>query len=127
MKPLGIFGTLSAVALIALPVLAADVTGRWKAEFETQIGLQKYTYDLKAAGAALTGTATVEVMGENRTSEIKEGKITGDQVAFVETIDFQGTPLRIEYSGQLVGDELKLTRKVGDFATEELVAKRVKP
>jgi hypothetical protein len=33
---------------------------------------------------------------------------------------------RIEYTGQLAGDEIKLTRKVGDFATEELVAKRVK-
>ena len=31
----------------------------------------------------------------------------------------------ISYSGTLDGDALKLTRKVGDVATEELVAHRV--
>lgn len=30
------------------------------------------------------------------------------------------------YAGTIVGDEIKFTRKVGDFATEELVAKRKK-
>jgi hypothetical protein len=29
-------------------------------------------------------------------------------------------------SGKVAPDEIKLTRKVGDFATEEFVAKRVK-
>jgi hypothetical protein len=32
----------------------------------------------------------------------------------------------ITYTGTLSGDELKLHRKVGDFAEEDLVAKRVK-
>ena len=41
-------------------------------------------------------------------------------------LDFQGSAIRIEYSGVIAGDEIKFTRKVGDFATEELVAKRVK-
>jgi hypothetical protein len=57
---------------------------------------------------------------------IQEGKIAGDDVSFVENMSFQGMEIRIEYSGKLTGDELKLTRKVGDFATEELVAKRVR-
>jgi len=36
--------TLSlAIAILPLGMFAADVTGTWKAEFETQIGLQKYT------------------------------------------------------------------------------------
>jgi hypothetical protein len=37
------------LALAALPCLAfaADVTGTWKAEFDSQIGLQKYTCTLK--------------------------------------------------------------------------------
>jgi uncharacterized protein len=39
---------------------------------------------------------------------------------------YQGMDIRIEYSGKIAGDELKLTRKVGEFATEELVARRVK-
>ncbi len=39
--------TLLTLALFSLPALAADVTGTWKAEFETQRGLQKYTFTLK--------------------------------------------------------------------------------
>jgi len=41
-------------------------------------------------------------------------------------MEFGGMAIRIEYSGKIVGDELRLTRKVGEFAVEELVAKRVK-
>ena len=51
----------------------------------------------------------------------------GDTVKFVENLDFQGMPLRIEYTGKVVSaDEIKFTRKVADVATEELVAKRAK-
>jgi hypothetical protein len=32
----------------------------------------------------------------------------------------------ITYTGKISGDEIKFTRKVGDFATEEITAKRVK-
>ena len=31
-------------ALSALAALAADITGNWKASFDTQIGQQNYTY-----------------------------------------------------------------------------------
>jgi hypothetical protein len=34
--------------------------------------------------------------------------------------------IRVDYAGQIAGDEIKFTRKIGDFATEELVAKRAK-
>jgi len=106
---------------------AAEVTGQWTSEFDTQVGVQKYTFDLKAQGEELTGTASFERMGEKGTAELKEGKVQGDKVSFVEMLDFQGNSIRIEYSGTVSGDEMKLTRKVGDFATEDLVAKRVKP
>lgn len=122
-----ILGAVAAVVLIALPALAADLTGQWKAEFDTPIGVQKYTYEFKVDGDKLTGTASAEVMGEKRTVELKEGKIAGDQISFVEMLDMQGQQIRIDYKGQVVGDEIKLTRNVGDFGTEQLVAKRVKP
>jgi hypothetical protein len=41
-------------------------------------------------------------------------------------LDFQGQQLRIEYKGKISGDEMKLSRQIGDVATEELVAKRAK-
>ena len=34
------------LVLIPLSLTAADVTGTWKSEFDSQIGLQKYTYTL---------------------------------------------------------------------------------
>jgi beta-glucosidase len=106
------------------PVQAADVTGTWKAEFDTQIGPQKYTYVLKQDGTTVTGTASSEVDSEKRQTELKEGKIEGETVTFVETFSFQDNEIRIEYKGTLSGDQIKFTRKVGDFATEDLVATR---
>jgi len=44
----------------------------------------------------------------------------------VETLNFDGQPLRITYKGKIAGDEIKFTRNVADMATEELVAKRSK-
>ena len=56
-----------------------------------------------------------------------EGKVEGDKVSFVENLSFQGMDIRIVDSGTIVSaDEIKFTRNVMDFATEELVAKRVK-
>ncbi len=48
----------------------------------------------------------------------------GDKVSFVEMLDFQGNEIRITYTGTISGNEMKLTRAVGDFAKEEIVAKR---
>jgi hypothetical protein len=114
------------VTLFALPVRAADANGKWKAEFDTQVGPQKYTYDLKVEGGKVTGKASFERMGQKGEVDLKDGKVTGDDISFVEMLDFQGNPVTITYTGKLAGDEIKFTRKVGDFATEEFVAKRVK-
>jgi len=106
---------------------AADVTGKWKAEFDTQIGVQKYVFDFKADGEKLTGTAVGDRGGEKAEVKLTEGKIVKDAIAFVELLNFQGQDIRVEYKGKMTGDdEIKLTRQVGDVATEELVAKRVK-
>ena len=47
--------TLLTLAVASLSALAADITGTWKAVFETQRGLQKYTFSLKQDGANVTG------------------------------------------------------------------------
>jgi len=114
------------VLVCAVPARAADATGKWKAEFDSQVGVQKYTYDLKVEGAKVTGKASFERMGQKGEVDLLEGKVTGDDISFVEKLDFQGTQISITYTGKVAGDEIKLTRKVGDFATEEFVAKRVK-
>jgi opacity protein-like surface antigen len=107
---------------LALQAFAADVAGQWTATFNTQIGEQHYTYTFKVDGEKLTGTAKND-MGS---TEIANGTIKGDDISFVENLDFNGNQIVITYTGKIAGDEIKFTRKVGDFATEELVAKRVK-
>lgn len=101
---------------------AADLSGTWKASFNTQIGVQNYTYTFKVDGAKLTGSAE----SEHGKSTLAEGAVSEDIITFVENLTFQGNAIRVDYKGILAGDEIKFTRKVGDFATEELVAKRVK-
>jgi hypothetical protein len=110
----------------ALPARAADVTGKWKAEFDSQVGVQKYTFDFKAVGGKVTGKASFERMGEKGEVDLQDVKVTGDDISFTEPLEFQGTKIVVTYTGKVVGDEIKLTRNVGDFATEEIVAKRAK-
>lgn len=119
------------MALVALVVAGAtvsaqapNITGRWTASFETQVGVQEYTYDFVATGPTLTGSLTSGMGGK---AEVRNGKIVGSTVTFNETLTFMDMAIEIAYTGQIVSaDEIKFSRVVGDFATEELVAKRSK-
>src|ERR1041385_3921219 len=82
---------------------AADITGTWTASFDTQVGNQKYTYTFKQNGNKLTGKAKSELA--NTETDIAEGTVNGDDVSFVENLDYQGMPLRIVYKGKVSGDE----------------------
>ena len=122
MKLRSILVMTTLVAGMTLAALAADVSGQWTSTFTTQIGEQHYTYTFKVDGDKLTGSAK----NDNGTTEITDGSIKGDDISFVENIDMMGNKISITYTGKVSGDEIKFTRKVGDFATEELTAKRVK-
>jgi hypothetical protein len=126
--PKTILATIVTILLLGLPgpLRAADPVGRWKAEFETQAGQMKYTYELKTDGDKVTGQAIRNRDGEVVTNTITEGKIKDDAISFVEQAKIQDQDVRIEYTGKITGDEMKLTRKVGDFGTSDIVAKREK-
>ena len=112
-----------AAGFLASVFAAPDITGKWTAAFDTQIGVQKYTYAFQVKGSELTGTAASDL----GTTVIKSGKVDGDTVTFVEPLDFMGMLLEISYTGKIVSeDQIDFTRQVADFATEKLVAKRVK-
>jgi hypothetical protein len=117
----------SLLLLTASVVSAAAIDGKWKAEFDSQIGTQKYVFDLKADGEKLTGKAIADRTQGKTESDIKNGKIVKDEVSFAETIKIQDNEITIEYKGKIVGDELKLHRKVGDLAEYDIVAKRQAP
>jgi len=107
-----------------LPASAAELAGKWLSEVDTQIGAQKYAYEFKQEGDVLTGTATYEHSLGKGTVALQAVKLDGDRITFSEPLKVEGMELTISYHGTLAGDELKLTRQVGDFATEELTARR---
>jgi len=118
---------LVAWLLCVSAAVAEDISGKWKTEFDSQIGQQKYLFDFKLDGETLTGNAHRDVDGQVGDTKITEGKITGDKITFVENLKLEDQEIRIEYSGKISDKEIKLTRKVGDFGTEEIVLKPASP
>jgi hypothetical protein len=105
-------------------VPAVDVTDTWQAQFDTQRGLQNYTFTFKQNGTSLTGSGTAELNVETRQIELQNGKVEGDTVSFVEPLSIQGNEISITYTGKVSADGIKFTRAVGDFGSSEAVAKR---
>ncbi len=102
---------------------ASDVSGKWKAQFQTPKGPVNYTYEFQVDGDKLTGKSTNDYQLD---SELTEGKVDGSEIKFVETLDVNGGELRIVYKGTVEGDTIHLTREVVNFATEKADAHRVK-
>ena len=120
------------LAVLALawgvPAWGADESfvGKWKAEFDSQIGKQKYTFEFKLEDGKLAGKAIGErQMGTNEV-KLVEIKTDKDEISFVEPLTIQGNTVRIIYKGKLADDEIKLHRNVTDIAEYDIVAKRVK-
>ena len=103
-----------------------NVTGTWKANIETQMGLMKYTYILKQDGEKLTGKISRESDQGKTEVDLTEGKVLGNSIAFVEIVKMQDNEIRIDYKGTIEADEMKLVRKVGDYGTKDIVLKRDK-
>ena len=105
---------------------AAELAGKWKADFDSQIGPQKYAYEFNVAGGKYTGKASYDHSMGKGDSTLSEIKLAGDDVSFVEKVNLNGMDLTITYTGKISGDEMKLNRVVGDFGSEQIVAKRMK-
>lgn len=115
------------LALLPEFAFAESAAGSWNAEFDTRIGRQKYTYTIQQDGDKFTGKAVAEVQGRTREIELKDLKVEGDSISFVEMLNMGGNEIRITYRGSISTGELKLTRAVGDIAKEEIVAKKGEP
>jgi hypothetical protein len=119
-----LFPILLIAVLCATAVAAGDFNGTWTAAIDTQVGMQNYTFIFKVAGEKVTGKAKSELAMTE--TDITEGVVKGDDISFVENLNFQGMPLKITYKGKISGDEIKFTRNVADIADEPFVAKRSK-
>jgi hypothetical protein len=110
-------------------VFAGDITGKWSGQFDSQVGPQKYVFEFKVNGTALTGTANSEIgeagQATKEATPITEGKINGDEISFVENLNYQGQALKMVYKGKVKGDEIQMERVEGG-GNEKFVLKRVK-
>jgi hypothetical protein len=115
--------TAAALALLPLAALAADISGTWTTSFDSQVGVQTYTYTFVVKGTEVTGT----FKSANGEGAIAGGKLEGDKLTFVENMNYQGQALVITYTGTVVSaDEIKFSRDVGGQGGESFTAKRSK-
>src|SRR5436190_17466390 len=91
----------AAALLLPFAAPAADIGGKWKAEFTTPDGTQRTnTFTFKTDGAKLTGT----VAGTQDETPIQNGTITGDDISFTAERPFG----KFTYKGKVAGNEIKL-------------------
>jgi hypothetical protein len=115
---------LAIMAVFAMTAFAADVAGTWKASIETPNGTMESTFTFKVEDGKVTGTATMGQMGE---SPISEGKVDADTVSFAVVRNGPQGEFRINYTGKVTGDDMKLTGSIPAMdRTFEMSAKRVK-
>jgi hypothetical protein len=91
---------IAAGAILVTAATAADVDGKWKAEFTTADGTARVnTFTFKSDGAKLTGS----VAGSQDETPIQNGKIEGSDISFTAERPFGA----FSYKGKLSGDEIK--------------------
>src|ERR1041385_8263028 len=115
---------LVALVLMQFSAWAADIAGTWKAEFETQVGLQKYQFSFQVNDGKVIAKGSAETGDQKREIEFKDVKLTGDTLSFVELRQIQDRELPIEFTGKVSDKGIQFTRKVGDFGSQQALATR---
>jgi hypothetical protein len=122
MRKLATVGFL--LGLLTLTAMAADVSGKWVAQMPGRGGqTREATFTFKADGEMLTGTVSGP---RGNAMEISEGKITGDEISFSQTMEMNGNQMKLHYKGTVSGDQIKFTRtrEGGEGRSQEFIAKR---
>jgi opacity protein-like surface antigen len=112
-----------ALMLVAAPARAADVDGKWTGSLDTPMGAVEVGFNLKADGTTLSGTTTGPDGSE---IAIKNGKIEGDKISFLVSIDFGGMALDLNYTGVVKPDQIAFTLDVMGMPFEFAVKKAAK-
>ncbi|HKV06037.1 MAG TPA: hypothetical protein VJO53_13155 [Candidatus Acidoferrales bacterium] len=103
--------TLAAIALLAVVVYAADLSGTWIATVQTDAGNGTPTFVLKQDGEKLTGTyhgqfGDAPVTGTVKDSDVTiEFDVSGTKATYVGKVDSAGTKIEgtCDYGGQAKG------------------------
>lgn len=96
---------------------AADVTGSWTGNIQTDNGAVVLTFTLKQDGGTLTGTIAAPGIDP---LTIHDGTIDGDKVSFA--VDYNGST--VKDTGTVSGDTMKL-KTTGGGMDGELTLKRI--
>lgn len=119
--------------LAALPVLAADIDGKWNAVIDSEMGSISQVFELKAEGEKLTGNMSMDFGGQPvPPMAISEGVVKGTDVSFKISFQFMpdAPPIVAVYKAKLKGDELDVVSTVPDMGQgpveTKFVAKRAK-
>ena len=96
-----------------------SVDGTWKIAMETPLGTRQASLALTAGGGALRGTMS----GEAGTTEIANGRVSGNDIAF--TVDItQPMTMTLEFSVTVAGDSMTGSVKLGMFGDAPLTGAR---
>ena len=97
--------------VLAFGLFAADVTGKWTAQVPGRGGnMMERTFTFKADGDKLSGT----VSGfQGMEIPISDGKVSGDMISFVTSIERNGNTFKSTYTGTVAGDEIKFKMEGG--------------
>lgn len=110
------------VAMLGTAVAsAAGIDGKWTGT----VGQSEITFEFKTQGEKVTGT--LDNAAQPGPVELKDLKVKGDEVSFHVLRTLNNAETKVEWTGKLSGDELKLQRgAVAGNEVAPVVAKRVK-
>jgi hypothetical protein len=108
MKKLALLATF---VLAAAPLAAQDTTkvatvkvaGDWDFSFTSPQGAATWRIKFDQAGDTLRGTAATD-FGQ---LDVLDGWITGDDMSFTLNLNFNGTPITVNFAGKVKGDTVQ--------------------
>lgn len=97
---------------IAAPVSAQDaprvptaqVAGSWDVSFTSPQGAATWRVKLDQAGDTLRGSVAT---GDFGTLDLTDGWITGNDLSFTVNLNFNGTPIQVNFAGTVKGDTVQ--------------------
>lgn len=118
----------TSLALAALVAAAAahaaapaGIDGKWSG----MVGQSAITFTFKSEGGKLTGS--LDNAAQPGAIELKDVKMEGDTVSFHVVRNLNNAEAKVQWTGKLAGDELKLQRgEVAGNPVADVVATRVK-
>jgi cytochrome c-type biogenesis protein CcmE len=107
-------------ALFSVAAFAADVTGTWNFNVETDAGSGTPTFVLKQSGEELSGTYS-GALGEAKV----KGTVKGDKVEITFEVSPSGDAVKVIYTGTLDGEKkMKGTVKLGSLGEGTFTAQK---